>query len=32
VVVEDAGTVEKTMPDFTSLWGQMLAERAVADA
>ncbi len=32
VVVEDAGTVEKTMPDFTSLWGQMLAERAVAEA
>ncbi|MDF3044819.1 MAG: aroA [Ornithinibacter sp.] len=32
VVVEDAGTVAKTMPDFTSLWGQMLAERAAAEA
>jgi 3-phosphoshikimate 1-carboxyvinyltransferase len=32
VVVEDVGTVAKTMPEFTSLWGRMLAERAVADA
>ena len=32
VVVEDAGTVAKTMPDFTSLWGQMLAEPAAAEA
>ena len=32
VVVEDVATVAKTMPEFTSLWGRMLAERAVADA
>ncbi len=32
VVVEDVGTVAKTMPEFTSLWDRMLHERATADA
>lgn len=32
VVVEDVGTVAKTMPEFTTLWDRMLHERAVADA
>jgi 3-phosphoshikimate 1-carboxyvinyltransferase len=32
VVVEDVGTVAKTLPEFTALWDRMLAERAVADA
>jgi 3-phosphoshikimate 1-carboxyvinyltransferase len=32
VVVEDVGTVAKTMPEFTSLWDRMLHERVTADA
>ena len=32
VVVEDVGTVAKTMPEFTTLWSRMLAERVVAGA
>ena len=32
VVVEDVGTVAKTMPGFTTLWSRMLAERVVAGA
>ena len=32
VVVEDVGTVAKTMPEFTTLWGRMLSERVVAGA
>ena len=32
VVVEDVGTVAKTMPEFTTLWGRMLSERVVAEA
>ncbi len=32
VVVEDAGTVAKTMPEFTTLWDRMLHERVTADA
>ncbi|MBM6405236.1 3-phosphoshikimate 1-carboxyvinyltransferase [Phycicoccus sp. CSK15P-2] len=32
VVVEDVGTVAKTMPEFTTLWGRMLAERVGAEA
>ena len=32
VVVEDVGTVAKTMPEFTGLWDRMLHERATADA
>ena len=32
VVVEDVGTVAKTMPAFTELWDDMLAQRVPADA
>ena len=32
VVVEDVGTVAKTMPEFTTLWGRMLSERVAAGA
>jgi 3-phosphoshikimate 1-carboxyvinyltransferase len=32
VVVEDVGTVAKTMPGFTDLWTHMLDERVVAGA
>lgn len=32
VVVEDVGTVAKTMPEFTTLWSRMLTERVVAGA
>jgi 3-phosphoshikimate 1-carboxyvinyltransferase len=32
VVVEDVGTVAKTMPGFTALWTHMLDERVVAGA
>ncbi|MBM6400701.1 3-phosphoshikimate 1-carboxyvinyltransferase [Phycicoccus sonneratiae] len=32
VVVEDVGTVAKTMPEFTSLWDRMLHERVAAGA
>ena len=32
MVVEDVGTVAKTMPDFTTLWGRMLSEQVVAGA
>ncbi|MGG5260033.1 3-phosphoshikimate 1-carboxyvinyltransferase [Phycicoccus avicenniae] len=32
VLVEDVGTVAKTMPDFTGLWDRMLHERVTADA
>ncbi|HMM95444.1 3-phosphoshikimate 1-carboxyvinyltransferase [Phycicoccus sp.] len=32
VVVEDVGTVAKTMPEFTTLWDRMLHERVTADA
>ena len=32
VVVEDVGTVAKTMPGFTTLWGRMLSERVAAGA
>ena len=32
VVVEDVGTVAKTLPDFTTLWGRMLSERVAAEA
>ena len=31
VVVEDVGTVAKTMPEFTTLWERMLSERATAE-
>jgi 3-phosphoshikimate 1-carboxyvinyltransferase len=31
VVVEDAGTVAKTMPEFTALWQRMLDERVAAE-
>jgi 3-phosphoshikimate 1-carboxyvinyltransferase len=30
IVVEDVGTVAKTMPEFTTLWSRMLAERVAA--
>jgi 3-phosphoshikimate 1-carboxyvinyltransferase len=32
LVVEDVGTVAKTMPEFTTLWERMLDERVVAGA
>jgi 3-phosphoshikimate 1-carboxyvinyltransferase len=32
LVVEDVGTVAKTMPEFTELWARMLDERVVAGA
>jgi len=32
VVVEDVGTVAKTMPDFTGLWARMLSDRVAAGA
>jgi 3-phosphoshikimate 1-carboxyvinyltransferase len=32
VVVEDVGTVAKTMPAFTELWTRMLEQRVVAEA
>ncbi|HSF99175.1 MAG TPA: 3-phosphoshikimate 1-carboxyvinyltransferase [Ornithinibacter sp.] len=32
LVVEDVGTVAKTMPEFTTLWSDMLAEPATAGA
>ena len=32
VVVEDVGTVAKTMPEFTTLWSRMLTERVTAGA
>ena len=32
VVVEDVGTMAKTLPEFTSLWGRMLAERVSGGA
>ncbi|PKW26086.1 3-phosphoshikimate 1-carboxyvinyltransferase [Phycicoccus duodecadis] len=32
VVVEDVGTVAKTMPEFTDLWDRMLREHATAEA
>ncbi|NHA66886.1 3-phosphoshikimate 1-carboxyvinyltransferase [Phycicoccus flavus] len=32
VVVEDVGTVAKTMPEFTALWDRMLRERVGAQA
>ena len=31
IVVEDAGTVAKTMPEFTALWQRMLDARAAAE-
>jgi 3-phosphoshikimate 1-carboxyvinyltransferase len=31
-VVEDVGTVAKTMPAFTELWDDMLSQRVTADA
>jgi 3-phosphoshikimate 1-carboxyvinyltransferase len=31
IVVEDAGTVAKTMPEFTALWQRMLDERVAAE-
>ena len=31
IVVEDAGTVAKTMPEFTDLWQRMLDERVPAE-
>ncbi|WP_299441056.1 3-phosphoshikimate 1-carboxyvinyltransferase [uncultured Phycicoccus sp.] len=32
VLVQDVGTVAKTMPEFTTLWDRMLHERVAADA
>jgi 3-phosphoshikimate 1-carboxyvinyltransferase len=32
VVVQDVGTVAKTMPDFTTLWSHMLTDRVAAGA
>ena len=32
VVVEDVGTVAKTMPEFTTLWSRMLTEQVTAGA
>ncbi|WP_392542828.1 3-phosphoshikimate 1-carboxyvinyltransferase [Oryzobacter telluris] len=32
IVVEDVGTVAKTMPAFTELWDDMLSQRVTADA
>jgi 3-phosphoshikimate 1-carboxyvinyltransferase len=32
LVVEDVGTVAKTMPEFTHLWDRMLREHAPAEA
>ena len=32
VLVEDVGTIAKTMPEFTTLWDRMLHERVAADA
>ncbi len=32
LVVEDVGTVAKTMPEFTQLWDRMLSGRVTAGA
>ena len=32
LVVEDVGTVAKTLPEFTRLWSQMLDDHVVAGA
>jgi 3-phosphoshikimate 1-carboxyvinyltransferase len=32
LVVEDAGTVAKTLPDFTRMWVQMLAPGHAAES
>jgi 3-phosphoshikimate 1-carboxyvinyltransferase len=32
LVVEDVGTVAKTMPEFTQLWDRMLSDRVTAGA
>ena len=32
IVVEDPGTVAKTLPDFTTLWARMLDQRVPAGA
>jgi 3-phosphoshikimate 1-carboxyvinyltransferase len=32
LVVEDVGTVAKTMPEFTQLWASMLSDRVTAGA